>query len=258
MRLLCSQLTVEFPAPQGRILALKNLSFNACEGEFVTLVGPSGCGKTTLLRALAEMVPPSGGVVERTPAPGEHDQPPLLVRQENSLFPWMTALENAAFGLEMRGVGREEREQRASAMLARFGLAGRERAWPDQLSRGMKQRVALVRAFLMDSPILLMDEPFAALDCQARMMAQAELLDYWQQDRRTIVFVTHDVEEAIFLSDRILVLSEAPACVVAEYEVPLPRPREALASIEATPYLKHSIFAALKLAADVATPECAR
>jgi len=148
-----------------------------------------------------------------------------MVFQENNLFPWMTVLENAAFGLEMRGIERNERESRAAELLARFGLSGRENDYPYQLSTGMKQRVGLVRAFLCEPPLLLMDEPFGALDCQTRMYAQQELANFWREHKTTVVFVTHDVGEAIILSDRILVLSNSPAYVVQEFETPLPRPR---------------------------------
>ncbi len=201
------------------------MSFESREGEFLTLVGPSGCGKTTILRVLAGIITPTSGDVERIPSPDDESERVLLVSQEHSLFPWMTAEDNAAFGLEMQGVGKGERRARARALLDRLGFVGRERAWPHELSLGMKQRVAVARCFLSNPAVMLMDEPFAALDCQTRALLQQELLGLWEQEHKTVVFVTHDVEEALLLSNRILVLSSQPARVVAEFEIDFPRPR---------------------------------
>jgi NitT/TauT family transport system ATP-binding protein len=159
----------------------------------------------------------SGELYGATPSWG------LLVRQENSLFPWMTALENAAFGLEMLGVPRIERERAARELLRRHGLGGRERAYPRELSAGMKQRVAVIRAFLADPPLLLMDEPFGALDSQTRARLQKALLELWSAARKSVLFVTHDVDEALLLSDRIVVLSGQPGKVLADVTVPLAR-----------------------------------
>jgi len=141
------------------------------------------------------------------------------------LFPWMTVIENAAFGCEMQGIPRREREDRARTLLHKLGFAGRERAYPHELSLGMKQRVAVARCFLSDPAVMLMDEPFAALDCQRRLELQQQLLDLWEQNRMTVIFVTHDVEEAILLSDRILVFSRQPGRITAELRIQLPRPR---------------------------------
>jgi len=239
--------------------ALRDLSFGSRDGEFLTLVGPSGCGKTTLLRVLAGLLAPDAGAVERVGGPGDRNSSVLLVSQEHNLFPWMTASANAAFGLEMQGVARAERETRARELLARLGCAGKERAYPRQLSMGMKQRVAVARCFLGDPAVMLMDEPFAALDCQTRMVLQQEVLDLWEQDRKSVVFVTHDVDEAILLSDRILVLSEGPGTVVAEYEVPLPRPRHALLELNGELWeLKQRILGSLRVAAGGERFACAR
>jgi NitT/TauT family transport system ATP-binding protein len=259
MRLRCSQLHVEFPSSHGSVHALRDLTFASGDGEFLTFVGPSGCGKTSLLRVLAGLLAPGAGEVERIPGPDDQSSSVLLVSQEHNLFPWMTASSNVAFGLEMQGVPRAEREARARRLLARLGCAGKEQAYPRQLSMGMKQRVAVARCFLSDPAVMLMDEPFAALDCQTRMVLQQELLELWEQDRKSVVFVTHDVEEAILLSDRILVLSEAPGTVVAEYEVPLPRPRQALLEMNGELWeLKQRILGSLKLAAGVERFACAR
>jgi len=259
MRLRCSQLQVAFPSSNGSVPALRGLTFDSHDGEFLTFVGPSGCGKTTLLRVMAGLLNPAAGEVERIPGPDDGNHSILLVSQEHNLFPWMTASANAAFGLEMQGVPRREREERARAILEKLGCAGKERAYPAQLSMGMKQRVAVARCFLSDPAVMLMDEPFAALDCQTRMVLQRELLELWEQDRKSVVFVTHDVDEAILLSDRILVLSEGPGRVVAEYEVPASRPRQALLEMNGELWeLKRNILESLRLAAGTARFACAR
>jgi ABC-type nitrate/sulfonate/bicarbonate transport system ATPase subunit len=259
MRLGCSQLHVAFRSPKGTVPALRDLTFRSGNGEFLTFLGPSGCGKTTLLRVLAGLLAPDAGTVERVAGPHDSNSSVLLVSQEHNLFPWMTASANAAFGLEMQGVPRAEREARAADLLARLGCAGKERAYPCQLSMGMKQRVAVARCFLGRPAVMLMDEPFAALDFQTRMVLQEEVLELWEQDRKTVVFVTHDVDEAILLSDRILVLSEGPGTVVAEYEVPLPRPRHALLEMNGELWeLKQRILESLRVAAGMERFTCAR
>jgi len=244
--LRCLQVGVTFISNGSHVEALRDIWFQVRRGEFLSVVGPSGCGKTTLLRVLAGLTRPSRGSVERAASRGVHRGGALLVVQENSLFPWMTVLENAAFGMEMQGFGKREREARARELLCRFGFAGRERDYPHQLSLGMKQRVAIIRCFLSDPAILLMDEPFAALDCQTRMVLQQELLDLWEQNHKTVVFVTHDVDEAILLSDRILVLSREPGTIIQEFQVPFARPRHTTLTLdEAFLNLKRCVFAEL-------------
>ena len=225
MRLHCSHLGIAFESAQGSIRALEDLSFETREREFLSFVGPSGCGKTTLLRILAGIIAPGEGEVQRIVSASDRNQSVLLVSQERNLFPWMTVIENAAFGCEMQGIPRREREDSARKLLHKLGFAGRERAYPHELSLGMKQRVAVARGFLSDPAVMLMDEPFAALDCQRRLELQQQLLDLWEQNRMTVIFVTHDVEEAILLSDRILVFSRQPGRITAELRVQLPRPR---------------------------------
>ena len=247
----CSGVKVTYGASPTQITALRDLTFDVGENEFLSVIGPSGSGKTTLLRLLAGLLRPCEGTVDlrRERRNGANEHLTSLVFQENSLFPWMTVVENAAFGLEMQKVDRRRRERSACELLARFGLRGREQAYPHQLSTGMKQRVAIIRAFLSGAPILLMDEPFAALDCQSRFRAQQELLEIWQQDRKTVVFVTHDVGEAVLLSDRILVLSQSPGTVVAEYRIHQARPRPL--PFEASPEMlaiTREIYGALQLA----------
>jgi NitT/TauT family transport system ATP-binding protein len=173
-----------------------------------------------------------------------------MVYQENSLFPWMTVLENAAYGLKIQGVKKPERERRARELLRRYGLAGREECYPHTLSVGMKQRVAVIRCFLSDPAMLLMDEPFAALDAQTRLTLQQELLGLWEPGRRSVIFVTHDVEEALLLSDRILVMSHSPGSIVDQIPVPFERPRTpATALTSEFLALKRRIYAALGIEA---------
>jgi len=249
MRLRCSGLGVTFPSTTGDFQALSNVTFETREGEFLAIVGPSGCGKTTLLRALGGLIAPQQGAVGRIPAPDENKRV-LMVFQENNLFPWMTVLENAAFGLEMKGVGKAERHARAREMLQRAGLPGWDNYYPAQLSLGMKQRVAVIRSFLSNPSLLLMDEPFSALDVQARLTLQEELLSLWEQSNRSVVFVTHDVEEALLLSDRILVLGNRPGTLVGSFPVPFGRPRRASLTLgEEFLFLKRQIWAGIGLPA---------
>ena len=204
---------------------LRDVTFETAEGEFLTLIGPSGCGKTTLLKTIAGLVTPNSGTVQGIPFSNGPDGRALVVFQENSLFPWLTVLENAVFGLEMQGAPKAERESRALEFLERYHLREFAKAYPCQLSAGMKQRVAVIRAFLSNPSVLLMDEPFAALDSQTRFRLQVELLSMLAQQRKAVVFVTHDLDEAILLSDRILVLTPRPATVAASYSVDIPHER---------------------------------
>lgn len=232
MKLRCKDLNASYGFNGSREDVLRNVSLETNSGEFLTILGPSGCGKTTFLQTITGVVRPDSGQIDKVPAfPGETGQP-LLIRQENSLFPWLTAIDNACFGLAMRGVRKDEREQQARELFARYGLQGRHDAYPHQLSLGMKQRVALIRAFLCDPPMLLMDEPFAALDAQSRLLLQQDLIALWEaREDISVVFVTHDVEEALLLSDRVVIFSGRPASVVAELVVTLPRPRNAATTL---------------------------
>jgi len=248
MRVLAKNVSVSYAAGQGTVAALRDVSLDIHSGEFLAIVGPNGCGKTTLLKTLAGLFSPDGGQIETVASSDRQSRQALLVFQENNLFPWMTVLENAAFGLEMQGVHRELREARAHAWLERLGLSGWEGAYPRQLSAGMRQRVAVIRAFLSDPGLLLMDEPFAALDALTREMVHQELLDLWEQNHKTVVFVTHDIEEAILLSDRILLMSASPGTIIAEFEVRLARPRSAeIALSDEVQFLKRLIHAQLGL-----------
>ncbi|MGQ0641939.1 MAG: ABC transporter ATP-binding protein [Gemmatimonadaceae bacterium] len=224
----CDAVGCVYASRRGDVRALERVSFDVRGHGFVSVVGPSGCGKSTLLRVLAGLQPPTTGSVSLTPTlPNGSSRPRAgLVFQEYGTFPWMTVLENLAFGLEMAGVATAERLQRAQEFAERLGLAAFGRYYPRELSVGMRQRVDIGRAFVSDAPILLMDEPFGALDAQTRWVLQIELLRIWQESRKLVVFVTHDIEEAVRLSDRVIVLSGRPGTVRAEITIPLTRPRD--------------------------------
>jgi ABC-type nitrate/sulfonate/bicarbonate transport system ATPase subunit len=205
---------------------LDGVSLSVPGEAFVSLVGPSGCGKSTLLRMLAGLLVPDEGTatVDGEDAAG---RPGLVayMPQKDLLFPWRRALANATLGAEVAGVAKDEAQARARELLPLFGLEGFERAWPNQLSGGMRQRLALLRTFLTPRRTLLLDEPFGALDAITRREMQAWLQEVWQRDRRTVLFVTHDVEEALLLSDTVAVMSPRPGRIVARVAVPFPRPR---------------------------------
>ncbi len=222
----CIQLSKTFPTRNGDVLALQAVDFLVEEEEFVCIVGPSGCGKTTLLKIIADLLPPSKGQVlfDRQPSNGQPRS--AMVFQEQGLFPWMTVLDNVAFGLEMQGYQRVERRQIAQDFLDKIGLSPFLRSFPHELSGGMRQRVAILRAFLANPQILLMDEPFGSLDSQTRLVMQEELLRIWRDHRKTVVYVTHDIEEAILLGDRILVMSGRPGRIRKDINIPLRRPRQ--------------------------------
>jgi NitT/TauT family transport system ATP-binding protein len=189
-------------------------------------VGPSGCGKSTLLKILAELVAPTSGemVLDQ---PSDTNQPRnALVFQEHGLFPWMSVLDNVAFGLEMRGVVKRERNEHAKRFLGQIGLAQFIERYPHELSVGMRQRVAIARAFLADPQLLLMDEPFSALDAQSKLIMQEELLRIWKDHRKMVIYVTHDIEEAVLLGDRILIMSGHPGRIQEDIRIPLERPRD--------------------------------
>jgi len=210
----------------NRVVALKDVNLNIRSGEFVCLLGPSGCGKSTLLYALAGHLTPSGGSVSIDGRPVTGPGPErLLMFQDAALFPWMTVKGNLTFALAARGLPREERERRARAFIARVGLQGFEDTLPHQLSGGMKMRTSLARALAMDSAVLLMDEPFGSLDAQTRVQMHELLQSLWLAARKTVVFVTHDVHEALQLATRVVVMAPRPGRVLQDLEVQLPMPR---------------------------------
>jgi NitT/TauT family transport system ATP-binding protein len=226
MNLECNNLSKLYPSRNGEIAALDNVSFHVNEGEFLCIVGPSGCGKTTLLKIIAGLVQPTSGEINFN-APEQNEIPKrALVFQDHGLFPWMTVLENVAFGLKMQGVARKERITRSLDFIDRVGLSVFADNFAHELSIGMRQRVGIARAFVAGAPILLMDEPFGSLDAQTKLALQIELLKIWKEFQKIVIYVTHDIEEAIRLSDRILVMSSRPATICAEIPVPLDRPRK--------------------------------
>ncbi|WP_413734145.1 ABC transporter ATP-binding protein [Sodalis sp. RH21] len=213
--------TLDFPGKHQRLTVLEDVSLSLTQGEFVVLLGPSGCGKSTILNAIAGFTGARQGRIlcAGQPVSGPHPSRGMVFQQPN-LFPWLSVLDNVTFGPRMAGKKRAAANSEANAWLRRVGLEGFEHHAPWQLSGGMKQRVALARAWLPDPDVLLMDEPFGALDAQTRMMMQELLRAAWRQTGTTILFVTHDVEEALFLADRILVMSARPGTIVDEVVLP--------------------------------------
>jgi ABC-type nitrate/sulfonate/bicarbonate transport system ATPase subunit len=214
------------PGDQQPVMALEQINLSVKAGEFVTLIGPSGCGKTTLLKIVAGLVPWDSGelTIDDKPVLGPGPDR-ALVFQNFALLPWSDVLTNICFGLEMRGVPKADREQVGMDLVHKVGLDGFERRFPRQLSGGMQQRVGLARALAVNPRILLMDEPFGALDAQTRRLMQEELLRLWESDRKTVIFVTHSMDEAIRLGDRVVLMSPRPGRVIEEIVVPVARPR---------------------------------
>jgi len=222
------QVSRTFPTRHGNAptRALEPTDLTIGNNDFVTILGPSGCGKSTLLRIVAGLDRPTSGRVtldgRDVTGPGADRG---MVFQSYTLFPWLTVRENIAFGLRERGVPEAERNKIADAFIRQVGLAGFENHWPKQLSGGMQQRTAIARALANDPKILLLDEPFGALDNQTRALMQEMLLAIWERDQKTVLFVTHDIEEAIFLGSRVIVMSARPGRIKAEIVVDLPHPR---------------------------------
>lgn len=221
-KLSARDLTRTFGRGPGAVAALGPLDLSVTAGEFVCVVGPSGCGKSTLLRIAAGLLRPSTGRLEiRTTSP----RPAAMIFQDYGIYDWKTVRANVRFGLDIQRVPRREADARADTWLARMGLSDFADAYPATLSGGMRQRVAIARALAVEPELLLMDEPFAALDAQLRMILQDELLELTQTTRTTTLFITHSLEEAIVLGDRVLVMSARPGRVIAEHHPPFPRPR---------------------------------
>jgi NitT/TauT family transport system ATP-binding protein len=212
------------PYAGAHVAAVRDVSMEVKQGEFVSVVGPSGCGKTTILNMIAGFIPATGGEILLNGRPINGPGPDRgVVFQSFALFPWKTVLENVAFGPKMRGIGKAERERIAREYLALARLSDAADRYPNELSGGMQQRVGVVRALANEPDVLLMDEPFASVDAHTRMTLQEELTRIWQEKRPTVIFITHDVNEAVFLADRVVVLSRGR--VIEEIGVSLPRPR---------------------------------
>ena len=234
-----SSATVVFGSGRTSNTVLDSVSLRVRPGEFVSLIGPSGCGKSTVLNVFAGFVRCTAGTAtldsHAITGPGPDRS---VVFQQYSLFPWLTVQRNVEYGLRALGVSRQVRSAKALRLLEHTGLAQYAHRYPDQLSGGMKQRVGIIRAFATDPRVLLMDEPFSALDAQTRSTMQQLLTDIWEEHRISVLFVTHDIEEAVFLSDRVFVMSAAPGRILREIDVALPRPRDA-DLVDTAAFLEH-------------------
>jgi ABC-type nitrate/sulfonate/bicarbonate transport system ATPase subunit len=210
----------------GDLTVLSDVSLTVERGEFAAIVGPSGCGKSTLLRTLAGLERPDAGrvLVDGKPVKGPGPDR-MLMFQEHALYPWRTVADNVGLGLELAGVAKQERQERVADVLERVGLKGFETYFPTQLSGGMRQRAAIARALVMDPEVLLLDEPYGALDAMTRLSMQNELLRLWQGTGKTVLLITHDIDEALYLADRVFVMSARPGRVTQELLLDQPRPR---------------------------------
>jgi ABC-type nitrate/sulfonate/bicarbonate transport system ATPase subunit len=228
-RLQAIDIRMEYYQPRTghRMLAIDSFSTSIEEGEFVSILGPSGCGKSTFLKIVDGLIAPTAGQLllngQRISRPGKDR---AMVFQDASLFPWYTVVRNVSYGLECQGVPARQARERAAPFVKLVGLEGFENHYPYELSGGMQQRVNLARALAVDPELLLMDEPFAALDAQTRELMQAELLRVWNADRKTVLFITHQIDEAVYLSDRVIVMSARPGRIIADIPIELPRPRD--------------------------------
>ncbi len=225
MRVVLERVSKTYDGGRGHdVVALADVSFTVESEALVALLGPSGCGKSTLLNIVAGLLAPTSGTVYFEGA-RDHRQPSAMVFQEFALFPWRTVQKNVEFGLEEAGMPAPERAREARRFIELTGLAGFETKYPHQLSGGMRQRVGIARALAVDPAVLLMDEPFSALDAQTRQLMQEELLAIWERTRTTIVYVTHNIQEAVYMADRVVVLSRRPGRVLEEVPIELKRPR---------------------------------
>jgi NitT/TauT family transport system ATP-binding protein len=220
------RLSKDYGAGSGAIAALRDIDFTVGEGEFLSIVGPSGCGKSTLLKILAGLMPATDGEALLNGTPIEGPRRDIgMVFQSPVLFPWRTVLGNSLLPVDVQGLGRDQTIERAKALIALVGLSGFEHRYPWELSGGMQQRVALVRALVHDPALLLMDEPFGALDALTREAMNVELQRIWLERRKTVVFVTHSTSEAVFLADRVMVMTARPGRIGDMLKIDLPRPR---------------------------------
>jgi NitT/TauT family transport system ATP-binding protein len=225
-------ISYQYQTAAGPVLAVKEASFSVSPTEFLCVLGPSGCGKTTILNMLAGFLAPTGGeiLMDGRPMSAQERNRGVVFQDFAQLFPWRTARQNVEFGLEMRGVARQARRDTASRFLRLVKLEKFADVYPHQLSGGMQQRVAIARALAYNPGVLLMDEPFAALDAMTRDEMQKQLTEVWQETRKTIVYITHNVAEAVYLADQILVMAPHPGTVKARMRLELPRPRDPLSA----------------------------
>ncbi|MEU6138109.1 ABC transporter ATP-binding protein [Nocardioides sp. NPDC047086] len=246
MKIRFDHITKTFTTGSTSVTAVEDFSFDVLQGEFLAIVGPSGCGKTTLLRMLADLETQTEGTIEVVRKDASRPEC-SIIPQGDSIFPWMTVQENVEFGLRLRHISRSERRERATHYIEVTGLKGFEKSYPHQLSGGMRQRVSVARAFVNDPEILLMDEPFGALDEQTKFTLQQELLRLWEQTKKTVVFITHGLDEALTLADRVLVMTPRPGRISTVIDVPFERPRDVLELRQEDEYgqLINKIWAAL-------------
>ena len=227
VRLHIESLSKEFQGKDGSALVVDNVSLDVYDNEFLVLLGPGHCGKTVFLNIMAGLKKPSSGKIFLDGEPLQGNDPRIgMVFQKWSLLPWKTVMENTEIGPKFRGVDKATRRAKAQEYLNLVGLQGFENAYPSQLSGGMKQRVGIARAYTNDPEILIMDEPFGALDAQTRYAMEEEVIKIWQKEKRTVIFVTNNIEEAVYLGDRIVLFSERPARIKEIYKNDLPRPRD--------------------------------
>ncbi len=226
-KLRVNELVKSYLTADGRLLVLDNISFSVREREFVSIVGPSGCGKTTLLRIVAGLTAPdSGEVLINEVSTRRHNKRVGFIFQQESLFPWKSVRKNIEFGLEIEGVARDRRRELSDRMIELIRMRGYENHLPHQISGGQARKVEMARGLITQPDVLVSDEVFSNLDAQTRNYLQAEFLRIWQETASTILFVTHNVDEAVFMSDRILVLSNIPARIIGEFRIDIPRPRD--------------------------------
>jgi NitT/TauT family transport system ATP-binding protein len=231
VRISVEQLDMRYRTPGGEVNAVENVSFEVAQGEFVALLGPSGCGKSTILNIVAGLLDRTNGQVRLDDEEVRHgyvNSKVGYVFQRDTVFPWRTVEANIGYGLEISGVPKPTRQERVKRAIEVAGLAGFDRSFPRMLSGGMRQRVALMRTLIMEPEILLMDEPFGALDTHTKLEMHKTLLEIWERERQTVLFVTHDLGEALTLSSRIILLSARPGRLKEDFEVPFARPRDAV------------------------------
>jgi NitT/TauT family transport system ATP-binding protein len=223
--LRCRNLRFTFHGQAGAVSALEDVTLELHDDEFVCIVGPSGCGKTTLLKLMAGLLAPMAGSIELD-EPRNGRPRNALAFQEHALFPWMSVMDNVSYGLRMQGAGKRASRERAQQFIELVGLERFARSYPHELSVGMRQRASIARAFVADPEMLLMDEPFGSLDALTKLILQEELLRIWSVHRKLVVYVTHDIGEAVLLADRVLVMSGRPGRIRREFHIPLERPRD--------------------------------